>query len=397
MNSVLRPTVSAEVGCQWKVNINNQKGTQIQRRQGGLTDFSTGTGANLANVTRTAAGVVRRTAGTANTLDAWAGSSLHWGRGAAVCRARIERMAGAGAGNVFVGVATTDPAKTTLYDYTALFGATFSLTGNDVGIVNAAAPVPSGVLPAYVGAGFAQNPVLEIRREGLSTVAAYVHQGGAATLLTSAPILYSSAIYPVVICIGDDTARATLLRATPDPFLASVDARPEDHGALVAPTPQYNRPTTFNRLVFESSDLAAWLGFRNNSYGPLTSDGTTMTFSSEDQAREATQLESIIVESLTLPIRSYNASYDPAAHTSSPCWPSPTPATWPRTRWCSTRPSPRTSTSATRTRRRCAACSSACSAPTGWPSTLTARPSSPSFSRPLARSDTRPRPPPPDH
>jgi hypothetical protein len=118
INSVLRPTVGARIGCQWQVSINTKKGTEIQRRQGGIADFSSGNDAVLTNVDRTAGGVVSRNGGTTDTLDAFAGTSLRWGRGASVCRARIERMAAEGAGQVFVGVAASDPAKTTLYTTT---------------------------------------------------------------------------------------------------------------------------------------------------------------------------------------------------------------------------------------------------------------------------------------
>ena len=100
MNSVLRPTVGAEIGCQWRASNNSRKGTTIERQQGGLADFGTGQNAILKNATRSAGGVISRSGGTVGQLDSFVGSQLQWGRGASVCRGRIERMDNAGAGNV---------------------------------------------------------------------------------------------------------------------------------------------------------------------------------------------------------------------------------------------------------------------------------------------------------
>ena len=123
------------------------------------------------------------------------------------------------------------------------------------------------------------------------------------------------------------------------PYLASVDADRKDHGVLVTPTPPYNHPTT-SWLVFESSTLVAWLGFRTDSYTPPEQPPWhDHDLSSEDQGREATQLDPIIVELLTLPIRLYIASYDPTGRVLSilAVLTSPIPATSPYTPSSSTR------------------------------------------------------------
>ena len=192
---------------------------------------------------------------------------------------------------------------------------------------------------------------------------------------------YSGALFPVVSCIAGNTARATLLRATPDPFLASVDAEPEDHDALVSPTPQYNRPTTFNRLVFESDTLAAWLGFRVDSYGRSQVTRTRPRLSPQRTRRARRRSwESIIVESLTLPIRSYNASYDPVARSGRASIPAVL-ANPDRSNVAEedplvfNAPFPTHSICATPARRCCVASSFAFSAPTEPPSTSIVRPS----------------------
>jgi hypothetical protein len=315
MNSVLRPTVGAEIGCQWQAANNSRKGTTIERQQGGLADFGAGSEAILKNATRSAGGVVSRSGGTVGQLDSFVGNQLQWGRGASVCRGRIERMDLAGAGNVIVGVTTRDPGKTNQLDIADVFGVGFTTSAAAFDIAEFGNVFSSGVPPAYVGQGSSQNPVIEIRRNNYQSIEAVIHQGGAETVLTSTIANYTNTLYPVVVLIGDDTARANLLRATPDPFAASVSSNPdpEDNDPITAPTPQFAQPTNFNRLLFESSDLAAWLGYRQLEYGPLTSTGTTMAFASEDAARESDNLESIIVESITLPLRSFNASYNPLA------------------------------------------------------------------------------------
>lgn len=321
MSSVLDTTVSSDIGCQWRVSTNTAKGTTIERRQAPLIDFADGSRGSTKNIRRLSSGVYRRDGGVTGAFDAFIGGTTPWCQGAAVFRSRINALPAASpTASIIVGLSTKDPAKVSsafvLGDI--LIGVEFTDQGTPYGVVQAGAVTPTAVNPTYVGSGNSANDTIELTRgapDGYEEIILQVYQGGNPVAIGATMESFDTALYPVVLFVGDDTSSVRAVRSVSDPFLTSAALMAledvHDADAFNAVPPQYNRPTTFNRLVFESSQLAAYLGFASLEYGPLTSSGTTMTFASDRQAKDFLPLESILVESVTLGVKSYNAAFDP--------------------------------------------------------------------------------------
>jgi hypothetical protein len=326
LNGAFDTAVGADIGQQFQITSQNtRRHTVFGRRQAKLIDYSidtTSTAVRNAVVGTSNAREWARSGGTVGNLDSFVGSGNLWNSGGAVFRGRIGKMGGAAAaGDVIIGVGTKDPLVVVLGDYALadiILGIRYTVddAANPYGVIVNGVESASVTPPVYIAPNSTQNPVLQIARAGFGVLSATVSQGGAdAVLGTVGAVPPGTKLYPIVLLVGDDTSTVTLLRSTADPWTtkAASDAPlPEDHHPSLGIAVQFSQPTINNTLVFESSTLAEWLGFRNVSYGPIVSaaDGS-VNFESEHMPLSSSLIDSVIVESLTLDIKSYTASWDP--------------------------------------------------------------------------------------
>lgn len=134
-------------------------------------------------------------------------------------------------------------------------------------------------------------------------------------LLTEYPnVGQNTPFYPYIIFHGlkANCRLSSYTRAFFDPFISNIttttaDEQIEELGAL--PFPPINaRPKSrhISQLVFESSELATYLGFENNSL--LTQDPAQLNFiyDSENTFKAILQYDNIIVETMNLQLESYD-------------------------------------------------------------------------------------------
>jgi hypothetical protein len=324
LNSVFNVAVAADIGQQWQVTSpNTRKHTVFGRRQAKLVDPSIGSSAGIRNAA--VSGAARewsRSGGTVTFLDSFVGGGDPWNSGGAVFRGRIGKLDdGTGQGDVIVGVGSVDPLtiKASVYDFNNIvLGIRYTNQASAFRTVVSGVDTPNAAAPQYTGANSAQNSVLQIAHTGFRELSAsvWLQNGNNLVLQTVAGILPTTKLYPIVLLIGDATSTVTLLRSVADPWTtsaASATPDPEDHDPTLNVTPQSARPTINNTLLFESATLATWLGFQNLRYGPKLSEADgSVSFESEGQPLAASLIDSVVIESLTLDIKSYTATWDPA-------------------------------------------------------------------------------------
>jgi hypothetical protein len=324
MNSVFDVLVGADIGQQWQISENARKHIVFARRQAQLVDPSSGVSAAVQNAT-VGAGAARewsRSGGTLTFLDSFVGGGGTWNSGGAVFRGRIGKLGSvAGQGDVILGVGTVNPLtiKASVYDFAdILLGIRFTNTAAAFRVVSRGVDTLNAAAPQYSGPNSAQNSVLQISHTGFRELSAsvWLPNGNNLVLQTVGNVVPETKLYPLVLFVGDASSTITLLRSVVDPWAtAAVSGAPdpEDHHTSLSVTPQYSLPTLNNTLRFESQTLATWLGFQDLQYGPVSSlADRSVNFESENQPLSSSLIDSVIVESLTLDIRSYNASWNPA-------------------------------------------------------------------------------------
>jgi hypothetical protein len=267
------------IGLEWKVHKDPAQGANVNiaYRVQPIAEYNATFEFNNVFRATTNNGTWGKTDGLSGGLDfttcALVNSELSKGNG--VWRCRIGRLGNGGDINTsgFYWGLTKDPVDPDQFEERNLNFAIYATNNGGVlqyytvldGVrtLNATTPTTPVNPP---NAGYLDNDFLEATIDG-NKVKLNVYQGAAATKTTLAEYNYNNeALYPCMVFIGN-RANATVnqVRWTPSPWLDTALTAPptdiHDGGLARPPTPSVPKPLTNNLVIFESSQVAAYLGY----------------------------------------------------------------------------------------------------------------------------------------
>lgn len=216
-----------------------------------------------------------------------------------------------------VGLTTSDlvdkdPTALTIADIK--YGMVARITGGGVRefrkIVNGVESAPTLVEPMTYIANSNNNDVMEVMLVG-DKVKFYVYHsadGGVPVEVDEEAYTAGEKLYPVNVFFGDQAnARLRVPTLTESPYVVNPAISVDEVDELGnPPIPQRNPSDNF--LEFESQALAEFLGFENRRQ-PLSGfyNVVEQTYTADDQFDESTKADAFLVESLTIPLDSYDS------------------------------------------------------------------------------------------
>ena len=180
------------------------------------------------------------------------------------------------------------------------------------GVITAIATTPN-----YVGNNNTGNDHLECAIDG-NLIKVNIYQGGSSTPITvhSEPYVLLEKLAPFMVFNGErTTANFQRVRITPSPydtgttFTSTKLGDAGDTTTLTAPPgPNFGSPNDQNFLLFESIDLAEYLGY-NNQRQPISGSilGREVDYISEFGVQLAQDADALIVELMNLNLDSYDS------------------------------------------------------------------------------------------
>lgn len=312
------------IGLEWKV-FKNGANVSISYKVQPIAEYDTTFEFNNVFRATTNNGTWGKTDGQPGGLDfttcALVNSEVSKGNG--VWRCRIGRLGDGGDINTsgFYWGLTKDPVDPDQFEERNLNFAIYATNNGGVlqyytvldGVrtLNATTPT-TPVAPA--GAGYLNNDFLECAIDG-NKIKLNVYQTAAATKTTLAEFNYNNeALYPCMVFIGNRAnATCNAVRWTPSPWIGAPLIAPQnnlhDDGLSAPPNPANPIPLTDNLVIFESSQVAAYLGydFRRIPTAGFEKAGDELDLVATQSYTVGLDVNSFLVQFLNLNVDSYDS------------------------------------------------------------------------------------------
>jgi len=311
------------IGLEWKV-FKNGGNVSISYKVQPIAEYDTTFELNNVFRATTNNGTWGKTDGQAGGLDfttcALVNSEVSKGNG--VWRCRIGRLADGGDINTsgFYWGLTKDPVDPDQFKEENLNFAIYATNNGGVlqyytvldGVRTLNATTPTTPVPP-AGAGYLNNDFLECAIDG-NKIKLNVYQTAAATKTTLAEFNYSNEdLYPCMVFIGNRaSATCNAVRWTPSPWIGApliAQNNLHDDGLSAPPNPANPIPETDNLVIFESSQVAAYLGydFRRIPTAGFERAGDELDLLANQSFTVGLDVNSFLVQFLNLNVDSYDS------------------------------------------------------------------------------------------